>query len=349
MIKKSKDPYLKMEKMRKKKFKKPRNIMRFIYPIMIFSAICASPAIIIFGFLGALDSFFGVNDTFFLDLFFSILLLLPESVQIFFVIQIIILLITGMIYGFYKLQAKIAQKAKEKIAIKLNQLFFENNIKNLKYYYDIDHFENPEDYYELGFKENPFNFYSEKTINITNILVGAHKKIKFAVANIDYYYLDEKDYRIYDNNKYKGRLYIYDFKTDLKGEVKVFEKGALISNREYGKIETEMIEFNENFNVYTTNKTLCYKLLNARLIEKINKMKNLHGGKVFVYFIKNKLFIFINNHSDILYINLEKPIIKKEVESYFNKDIKLITQLINDFALELIEHKVEKKVVKEKT
>lgn len=88
---------------------------------------------------------------------------------------------------------------------------------------------------------------------------------------------------------YKGQIYTANYKTGLPGNVRIFAtKMLLLTEKEVNwnysskrageiKIETENINFNDNFDVYATNEQSAFFILNSLVMEQLLAMKQLYG------------------------------------------------------------------------
>lgn len=135
---------------------------------------------------------------------------------------------------------------------------------------------------------------------------------------------EDKDERIYYDTTYMGQVYTVNYKTELSGTVRIFatKKMAVIkkkTNAGYAskrsgetKIETENIQFNDNFDVYATSDQSAFLVLSPYVMEQLLEMKRNYE-QVGVYISGNHVVIALKTDRILfperIYIN------KKEAES----------------------------------
>ncbi|MBD5089034.1 MAG: DUF3137 domain-containing protein [Clostridiales bacterium] len=135
---------------------------------------------------------------------------------------------------------------------------------------------------------------------------------------------EDKDERVYYDTTYMGQVYTVNYKTWLSGTVRIFatKKMAVIkkkTNAGYAskrsgetKIETENIQFNDNFDVYATSDQSAFLVLSPYVMEQLLEMKGNYE-QVSVYISGNHVVIALKTDRILfperIYIN------KKEAES----------------------------------
>lgn len=135
---------------------------------------------------------------------------------------------------------------------------------------------------------------------------------------------EDKDERVYYDTIYKGQVYTADYKTGISGNVRIFatKKMAVIkkkTNAGYAskrpgetKIETENIQFNDNFDVYATSDQSAFIVLSPFVMEQLLEMKRNYE-QVSVYISGNHMMIALKTNQILfpkrIYIN------QKEAES----------------------------------
>ncbi|MBD5544107.1 MAG: DUF3137 domain-containing protein [Lachnospiraceae bacterium] len=138
---------------------------------------------------------------------------------------------------------------------------------------------------------------------------------------------EDKDERVYYDTIYKGQVYTASYKTGLSGTVRIFatkmmavikkETNAGYASKRPGetKIETENIQFNDNFDVYATSEQSAFFALSPYVMEQLLEMKRNYE-QVGVYISGNHVVIALKTNRILfpkrIYIN------QKEAESLEN-------------------------------
>lgn len=134
---------------------------------------------------------------------------------------------------------------------------------------------------------------------------------------------------------FRGRFYIFEFRRDLKNELRIIENRFLgFSNpgRGFKKYETESIDFNKKFNIYSTDHQFVFYIITPIILEKIQELEKLHGGHLSMSFTGNKLLIAVNDNRDYLETNIKKPITEETVK-YLRADTDIMASIINELRL----------------
>lgn len=135
---------------------------------------------------------------------------------------------------------------------------------------------------------------------------------------------EDKHERVYYDTSYMGQAYTVHYKTGLSGTVRIFatrtmavikkktNAGYASKRSEETKIETESIQFNDNFNVYATSEQSAFFVLSPLVMEQLFEMKRIYG-QVGVYISGNDVVIVLETNRILfperIYIN------QKEAES----------------------------------
>lgn len=134
--------------------------------------------------------------------------------------------------------------------------------------------------------------------------------IHYQIDKKDYYFSnihllsrkEDKDEHVYYDTIYKGQIYMADYKTGVSGIVRIFatKKMAVIkkkTNAGYAskrsgetKIETENIQFNDNFDVYATSDQAAFCVLSPYVMEQLLELKSNYE-QVGVYINENHVVI----------------------------------------------------------
>lgn len=135
-----------------------------------------------------------------------------------------------------------------------------------------------------------------------------------------------------------GRLMIFDFNKNFKANIQVsshhFDANRLPWKKKFSSVEMEDVEFNKYFSVYAENEHEAFYILTPHFMEKIKEVtKKLNCGIMFG-FIDSKLHIAIDNNEDSFEYNVFKPINEQEVSDNIVKDIKVITNFVDELNLD---------------
>lgn len=132
---------------------------------------------------------------------------------------------------------------------------------------------------------------------------------------------------------FKGRWYIYKFPKDLGHTLKIVERRSDVNTKGLTKFESEMIEFNRKFSIYSSDQAFFFQLINPYMLERLLLLENAHRGHISYAFIKDELHIAINDNSNSLELAFKKAI-NQENLIRFENDIKLIKDIVDEFDLD---------------
>lgn len=185
-----------------------------------------------------------------------------------------------------------------------------------------------------GFFKKPDRYHTEDFIS------GTYNNIKFYLADC---HLEERHTRTngkgqtstYYETYFKGRFIAIDLLRDnLDVILKIVETKWLGLNKKgLEPVETESIEFNEKFDIYTSDKEKTFYILTPSLIQKMLNLEQMYKGTIFFAFMNGMFYIAINDKSDAFDIKLSTPIDDK----FYNKilqDIQIAPAIINEFGLD---------------
>lgn len=196
---------------------------------------------------------------------------------------------------------------------------------------------------------NPNKGLSESVISLTgsmstgdrftsnDYISGTYKNVKFEQSDI---HIEEKHEEKDDEGHvherwvtiFLGRWMVFDFNKRFKANIQVHSGNLPFRNSSKVKFEDE--EFNKMFSVFTNNEHDAFYVLTPQMLEKLKKIqKSLNCGLIFC-FQDSKLNIAINNYNDSFECNVFKEINEEEIENNIIKDIKLITDFINELNLD---------------
>lgn len=140
---------------------------------------------------------------------------------------------------------------------------------------------------------------------------------------------------------FRGRWMIFDFNKQFKANIQVCQKGfgnARISNwgakTKYKKVMMEDQAFNNNFRTYAQDEHTAFYILTPSLMERIKRLTSNISGRLLFCFIDNKLHIGLQNGKDSFEHSIFKEINEEQVTNEISKDIKLITDFVDELSLD---------------
>ena len=181
--------------------------------------------------------------------------------------------------------------------------------------------------------------YLEDRFSSNDYISGTYKKIRFEQSDVHI----EKRVVEEDMNGNKsvrwqttfmGRWMNFDFNKNFRTNVIVFDSKGFNWWGRYKKITMEDDDFNKQFSVYAENEHEAFYILTPHFMEKIKKLKQNIGNNVTLGFIDSKLYVTLNNYKDSFEYNVFKPIDEKIINSNIMKDIKIITDFVDDLDLD---------------
>ena len=196
---------------------------------------------------------------------------------------------------------------------------------------------------DMGDRYSSNDFISAKYKNIQVIQADVHIEEKHETT--------DSDGHIRTNwvTIFRGRWMIFDFNKNFKANVQVCQKkftNAKISNwgleQKFKKVMMEDQTFNNQFRIYAQNEHDAFYILTPSLIEKIKNLSDSINGGILLCFIDNKLHVGIQNNKDSFEHGVFKSIDENKVIEDISKDIKLITNFVDE--LDLDNHLFRKEV-----
>lgn len=169
-----------------------------------------------------------------------------------------------------------------------------------------------------------------------DLITGAYKNVAFQVSDVVL-----TEVRVTSNGKstttqyidyFKGRWYVYKFEKSFEHTIKIVENKYGTSIKGLKKYETEMIDFNKKFSIYSSDEQFFYYMMNPYLIEKLLELEGSHRGSIYYCIKDDELHIGVNDSSDSLIVNFKKEINEKSLERFI-EDIVLIKTIIDEFRL----------------
>lgn len=140
---------------------------------------------------------------------------------------------------------------------------------------------------------------------------------------------------------FRGRWMIFDFNKTFKANIQVCQKGftnSRISNwgskLKYKKVKMEDESFNNQFRIYAQSEHEAFYILTPSLMEKIKNLTNTVNGRILLCFIDNKLHVGVQNNKDSFEHSIFSKIDEEKVIEGISKDIKLITNFVDELDLD---------------
>ncbi len=140
---------------------------------------------------------------------------------------------------------------------------------------------------------------------------------------------------------FMGRWMVFDFNKSFKANIQVCQKGFWNSKlgnwdsrNTYKKVMLEDQEFNNNFRVYAQDEHEAFYVLTPTIISKIKVLSNNISGKLLFCFVNNKLHVGIANNSDSFEHSIFTKIDEEDIMNNISKDIKLITNFVDELNLD---------------
>lgn len=215
-------------------------------------------------------------------------------------------------------------------------------LKSLHHFFDDINYK-PEKGFNKGYIQNLGMLNTGDKFNSNDYISGTYKNIKFEQSDI---HIEKKEEDEDENGDkevawetiFKGRLMIFEFNKKFKTDVQVlsnhFGANALIWNKKLSNVKMEDIDFNKHFTVYAESEHDAFYILTPHFMEKLKDItKKLNCGVMFG-FADSRLHIAIYNSEDSFEYNVFKPINEQEIEESIVKDIKLITNFVDELNLD---------------
>ena len=104
----------------------------------------------------------------------------------------------------------------------------------------------------------------------------------------------------------------------------------------FKQVETESIDFNQEFIVYTEDDFEAFYILNPAFMESLQKFESEHNHEVYFCFSDNKMFVGINDGNDFFEppMDVNAPLDEQRELSKVHNEITQITKIVDNFKLE---------------
>ena len=250
-----------------------------------------------------------------------------SPMTMFFVIIMIISIITGSVFSSkaHKFRQKFSAIVKNEFVDKLLNEHFEQSSFSEKAHVSLEKINS------AGLIKKPDRFKGEDLIS------GTYKNISFNVSDVNL--IERQEVRTKNGTHvtyvtyFKGRWFVYKLPKSFNHIIKIIERNNGANLRGLKKFETEMIEFNKKFSIYSSDEQFFFYIMNAFLIERLLQLENEHRGSIYYCFKDDELHIGINDGSDSLSIDFKREINERSI-SHFVDDIVLIKKIIDGLRLD---------------
>lgn len=206
-----------------------------------------------------------------------------------------------------------------------------------------------------GLEYKPENGISEETIDkigmmntgdrfsSNDYISGVYKNIHFEQSDIE---IEEKHEEKDDDGNTKttwetifcGRWMIFDFNKKFKANMVVssidFNGDYVPLSKDYSQVKMEDVNFNKEFSVWTNLEHDAFYILTPHFMEKIKDIYKKLDCAIMLCFVDNKLHVAIDNLEDSFEYNVLEPIDEDKINDGITKDIKLITDLVDELNLD---------------
>lgn len=215
-------------------------------------------------------------------------------------------------------------------------------LKSLKNYFD-DLVYKP----EKGFSEEEIDkigmLDTGDRFDSNDYISGKYKNINFEQSDI---HVEEKHEEEDEDGKkkevwetiFRGRWMIFDFNKRFKSNVQVVSSGfpahSLPLGKKFSRVKMEDVEFNKMFFIYSETEHEAFYILTPHFMEKLKKVYRELKCSIMFGFVDNRLYVAINNYEDSFEYNVFKKINEEEIEKNIIKDIKVITDFVNELDLD---------------
>lgn len=186
---------------------------------------------------------------------------------------------------------------------------------------------------EPGFFKRPDRFYSEDLVKAT------YNGILFQMSDFD---LKERhETRDKDGNVKvtyetyaKGRFIVFDFKREFNKVLKIVQSRSFgIRMSGLNKVETESIDFNDRFHVYSSDDLTAFYVLTPQVQVKYIELDEEFKGTLYFAYMNGKFYMAVCDFKSILDINASKKISEKTIE-FLNQQLTVPKRVIEKLGLD---------------
>jgi len=137
----------------------------------------------------------------------------------------------------------------------------------------------------------------------------------------------------YTVTTFLGRMFIFDFRKPVNGEVLVLEDyKPTAAARKYERVKTESIAFEKIFNTYSKIPQTAFYILTPHFMERLMTLEKNHPGKIGLSFKDNQLILAIYTNKRTFTLKFMQQIDKAFLET-IKEDIHIIESLVHALKL----------------
>ena len=152
-----------------------------------------------------------------------------------------------------------------------------------------------------------------------HIIFGDEYKTEFSNLEI-YHYIEDQNGHNKEVIDFLGQVLVANFKTNINGQIRIVpvRKKNFFGNKKYGnykkkfkderEIETEFIEFNDSYSIFSTDDFYTRLILDSKIMEILNKWKD--RMEISIYINEDYLAITFKSYESLFYL----PTTKDEVD-----------------------------------
>lgn len=169
------------------------------------------------------------------------------------------------------------------------------------------------------------------TIYSNDYISGMYKDIAFVQSDIQIQDLLKLNYKRSTEFIFNGRWFIFNFNKQFKYDLIIRENGTL----DYGSktLQVEDLEFSQKFSISSNNPEGAFYILTPSFIENIKEIEKMTPGKIIFSFKGSKLHIALRDYKNSFEPRLLNNFDEEQAYDYIIKDIKIITNFINELKL----------------
>ena len=240
----------------------------------------------------------------------------------------VLLIVVGFVFiGInVSMKSKLSTKFKNEFIVKLVKEVYPESIYYPNSGIDL------EEMLRAGFFKRPDMY------NVEDYLSASYDGVPFEMCDFDF-----KEEHVTRDSKgntrvtyvtyAKGRYMIFDFKRDFQQVVKVVENTYLGLNRKgLENVETESLEFNKKFKVFTSDGITAFYVLTPQIQLKILELESKFKGSLFLAYMQGKLFVAITDGVSILDVNASKKVTADTLKM-LESQLMLPASVINELGL----------------